>query len=114
MDKQKLNLFLDRLLEKTKEGKLEWETTVNKSTFLVGLQDTAISVAKVSDDQYIFDFRNNMGDIVDLVIISKKDFPVEEFSENEYGKAKQIFDLARQQSLKGEQTFERILEQLAA
>ncbi|MGI8788950.1 MAG: hypothetical protein ACR2HG_14505 [Pyrinomonadaceae bacterium] len=114
MDKEKLNLLLDRLLEKTKAGELEWQTTISKSTFLVALKDTAISVTKISDDRYNFDFRNDMGDTVDSVIISETDLSDNPFVESGWGKARQIFALAHNQALKPEQTVDRILEQLAA
>ena len=114
MDEQKRNLFLDRLLEKTEKKELDWQTTIKNTTFLVGLKDTAISVTKENDEFYSFDFRDDMGNIVDLVIISKKDFPAKEFEDTEFDKAKKIFDLARRQSLKPEQTVDRILEELAA
>ncbi len=119
MDKQKFYQILDRLLERTKEGKLEWESTVNNDTFLVALEDAAISITKLNN-YYSFDFMDAIGHTVDKELISDRDFSIDSFSEfegdpeNPYEKTKRIFDLARNQSLKPEQTVDRILEQLAA
>ena len=103
-------------MERTEQEKQEWETIINNDTFLAALKDTAISITKLRDDYYNFDFRNEMGDTVASEFISRKDFPIEAFpsEENKFEKAKRIFDLARKQSLKPEQTVDRILEQLAA
>ncbi len=114
MDKQKLDLFLDRLLEKTNAEELEWQTTVSKDTFLVALQDTAISITKKSVDRYSFDFRNDMGDIVESVVVSEAEGATAGFRSGKFDKAGKIFELAKKQSLKTNETVDRILEQLAA
>ena len=122
MDSQKFNLLLNKLLERTEEGKLTWKTTANRETFLAVLKGSSISI---SQDQefllnidgephesylfYTFDFRNENGEIIASVDVSEKD----EFEEN-FKKAEKIFNLARNQSFKIDQTFDRILEQLAA
>lgn len=116
MDKEKLNLILDRLLEKTSEGKLQWETTVSRNTFLVVLQDSSIAISRPfvpenTNDYYEFDFRNEAGDIVERVVVSQ---PENGESIREFGKAEQIYNLALQQSLKTDKTVDRILEQLMA
>ena len=117
MDNQKFNLVLDRILEKTGLGKLEWETTANRNTFLAVLQDSAISITQdydTYDEQFsageffTLDFRNENGDIVESIDIYNS-----EVGEN-FEKAKQVFELARQRSLKIDKTLDHILEQLAA
>ena len=113
MDKTKINLILDRLLQKTKEGKLEWEKTADRNTFLLVLEDSAISVTNDIEyfsregnyRSYRFDFRNEAGDIVESVAVS---------DEEEYKKAENIFNLARQQSFRTDKTVNSILEQLVA
>jgi hypothetical protein len=119
MDNQKFNLVLDKILEKTGQGKLEWETTANRNTFLAVLQDSAISITRSFNDYdglpihpsqfYTFDFRNENGDIVESIDIynSKED-------RKNFEKANQIFDLARHQPSKIDKTLDHILEQLAA
>ncbi len=118
MDDQKFNLVLDKLLEKTKEGKLEWETTANRKTFLAVLQDSAISINHSYRDAndvfdasslYTFDFRNADGKVVESIAV----FDSTEDNEK-YKKASQIFELARSQSLNIDKTLDHILEQLAA
>lgn len=121
MDNKKFNLFLDRLLEKTEQGKLEWEKTADRNTFLLVLEDSAVSVTYTIDAgvdmngdtfsiwYYIFDFRNESGEVVESVKVSHKDK-----KDGSFRKAERIFNLARNQSLKPHQTVDRILEQLAA
>lgn len=119
MDDQKFNLVLDKLIEKTNEGKLEWETTANRNTFLAVLQDSAISINHTNQSAndffdeynvYTFDFRNENGDVVESVAVTD----VTEEDSEKYEKASQIFELARRQSLKIDKTIDHILEQLAA
>ena len=114
MDKQKLSLFLDRLLEKTEAGELEWQTTIGRNTFLVALKDTAISITKRSDDRYSFDCRNYMGDTVESVDVSEIPEANARFRSGKFEKAGKIYELAKKQSLKTDETVDRILEQLAA
>ncbi|MGC2238436.1 MAG: hypothetical protein WA584_19940 [Pyrinomonadaceae bacterium] len=119
MDNQKFNLVLDKILERTNQGRLEWETTANRNTFLAVLQDSAISIAQNFDDYdgdlpeceiYTFDFRNENGEIVESIDVYDAD---EEL--NSFEKAKKIFELAKQQqSSKTDKTLDHILEQLAA
>ncbi len=110
MDKQKFNQILDGLLEKTEQEKLEWETTADRNTFLMVLKDSAVSIRRNTQTpyfSYIFEFRNANGEVVESVTILKVD-------RSEREKARKIFDLASQQSLKPDPTVDRILEQLAA
>ena len=110
MDKQKFNLILDGLLEKTVQEKLEWETTADKNTFLMVLKDSAVSIRQnyeMTHISYTFEFRNANGEVVDSVTVFKVD-------RSEREKARRIFDLASRQSLKPDPTVDRILEQLAA
>ena len=114
MDKQKFNQILEKLLERTEEGKLEWETTVNRDTFLAALKDTAVSLTQFNDNYYLFGFRNEMGEVIDKFIVAKLEPPAPDVNVEELEKARRIFTLAHQQSLKDKQIADRILEQLAA
>ena len=118
MDNQKFNLFLDKLLEKTENKKLEWEKTADRDTFLVVLKDSAVSIRQdfnenfgfdeiINKWSYTFDFRDENGNVIESVTASKSD-------ESQLKKAERIFEIARQQSLKSDQTIDRILEQIAA
>ena len=118
MNNQKFNLVLDRLLEKTVEGKLNWEKTAIRNTFLAVLQESTISITQEFEPDadstfetvsYTFDFRNENGEIVESIDVYDS---IEE-REN-FEKAGQIFDLARQQSSTIDKTLDHILEQLAA
>lgn len=117
MDNEKFNLVLDKILEKTIQGRLEWETTANENTFLAVLQDSTISITRgyyefyltppSGKELYIFDFRNENGSIVESIEVS--------FGEDKnYEKATRIYDLARQQSSTIDKNLDHILEQLAA
>lgn len=116
MDNEKFGLIVGKLLEKTQKGDLEWEKTTDKDTFLTVLKDIAISVKKVTvknpsfedvlEPPYVFDLRNENGDVVDSITVPKS-------NENKYDQAKEIFDLASKQSLKNDSIVDRILEQLA-
>lgn len=121
MDDQKFKLILEKIMERTKEGKLEWKTTANRNTFLTVLQDSSISVSyeteRIEDfigneDIYIFDFRNENGEIVESIIVTRHNKAGE--SVEEFEKAEIIYKIARNQSLKVDKTVDRILEQLAA
>lgn len=109
MDNQKFNLFLDRLLEKTEQDKLEWEKTADRNTLLLVLKDSAISMTKVAGSYFSVDFRNDLGDVVDSVTVSIL------YANNEQlEKVKKLYELARRQTLKFDKTVDHILEQLAA
>jgi len=110
MDKQKFNLILDGLLEKTEQEKLEWETTADKNTFLLVLKDSAVSIRRGFEMTYIaytLEFRNANGEVVESVTVLKAD-------KSQLEKANRIFDSASRQSLKTDPIVDRILEQLAA
>ncbi len=114
MDNQKFNLILDRLLERTKEEKLEWKATSNENTLLTVLTDSSISVNYEANEYdgseyYIFDFRNENGETVaSITVTDLKD------QEEEFEKAAKIYQLARQNSFLNNKVVDRILEQLAA
>lgn len=120
MDKQKFNLILDKLLERTEKGNLEWKTTADRDTFLVILKDDSISInysfgrepdfdGIINNGFYTFDFRNENGDITNSVEVVNTSATDKEFKE-----AARIFELARAQAFKSDPTADRILEQLAA
>ena len=125
MDNQKFNLILDRLLEKTQEGTLEWKATANEDTFLLVLKDSSISISQINDHipnldedsriyprlycYYKFDFRNENGETVASVNLTNS-----EADKKGVEKAEKIFELASQNSFLNNKTIDRILEQLAA
>jgi hypothetical protein len=121
MDKEKFNIILDKLLEKTEGGKLDWETTADKNTFLLILKDSAISASYSSDSggfgaipsegakgSYIFQFRNENGEIVEYI-------PVYSLQDKEgFEKAEKLFNLIKNKLIKVDNTVDRILQELAA
>lgn len=117
MDNQKFNLILDKLLERTEEGKLEWKATSNENIFLVVLKDSSISISYEFDEYsgsqyYTFNFRDENGEAVASMSLKKS--PIESDKDGkEFEKAQKIFDLARQHSFINNKIVDRILEQLA-
>ncbi len=109
MDSQKFNLFLDRLLEKTESGQLEWEKTADRNTLLLVLEDSAVSLTKVAGNYYSFDFRNELGDVVETAVVS-----ILNGNDDEIEKTGKLYEIARGQTFKFDKTVDRILEQLAA
>ena len=118
MDNQKFNLILDKILERTEEGKLEWKATANENTFLIVLRDSSISVSYEFDEYdgsqyYTFNFRDENGETVASISLKKSRIELDN-DEKEFEKAQKIFDLARQHSFMNNKIVDRILEQLAA
>lgn len=117
IDDQKFNLILDKLLEKTEQGKLQWERTAAKNTFLIVLEDGSISISHTISDKHSFEemlnggiytlnIRDQTGHIAESVEISKS-------NKNSVAveKTSKVFQLAKHQV---NETVDRILEQLAA
>jgi len=116
VDYQKSNVFLDRILEKTKKEELEWEKTADPNTFLVVLKDSAVSIrhnANLNKPSYTFDFRDENGDVVESLTISDEGL-FKGLAESRLKKAAEIYQLASRQGQKINKTIDRILEQLAA
>jgi hypothetical protein len=109
MDNEKFNLFLRRLLEKTESGQLEWEKTADRDTLLLVLEDSAVSLTKVAGNYFSFDFRNELGDVVENYTVS-----ILKDEKDKIEKTEKLYQLARQQTFKYDKTVDRILEQLAA
>ena len=113
MNKEKFNLFLDKLLEKTEQGQIKWEKTADRTTFLAVFKDNAVALSRILDNTKLdllqFAFRNEVGDIVDMVSLSNFDGKNEEFK-----KAEKIYNLAKIQPEQIDQTLDQIIEQLAA
>ncbi len=113
MNKQKFDLFLDRLLEKTEQGKINWEKTADRATFLAVFKDNAIALSRMLDNTKLdllqFAFRNEVGEIVDIVSLSNFDGENEDFK-----KAEKIYNLAKNQPEQIDLTLDQIIQQLAA
>lgn len=117
MDKNKFALLLDKLLEKTEKGKLNWEKTAEKNNFLLALEGSAVSVKspfdeyssfeQIIDNEYIFEFRDETGNVIDSINVDKS-------GKNEYLKAEKLFDLVYKELNNSDQIVDNILEQLAA
>jgi hypothetical protein len=117
MEKEKVNLALNNLLEKTEQGKLRWERTADKNTFLVVLEEGTISLSHTFPDRanfeqildggiYTMNFRDEKGEVIASVAISKSNTYSAEFE-----KTATIFEMAKK---KVNQKVDRILEELAA
>ena len=102
MDDQKIDLILDRLVEQTESGKLNWKTTSDKDTYLLALRDSSISLARIHSAGFICRFRNSNGDVIEEVVVVN--------GLSRFQKLKKLFD-----TINGtDRTIDSILEQLAA
>jgi hypothetical protein len=117
MDNEKLSLILNKLLEKTEKGELEWERTAARNTLLNVLGRGTIALSHnipekasfgeiLEGGSYKIDIRDEHGQIADSVEILKSN----EYA-GEFEKTAKIFQLARKQV---DKTVDRILEELAA
>lgn len=103
MDNQKFEAILDRLIDLSESGQLNWKSTAGSATYLLVLKDSSISISGHSP--YIFiEFRNEKGVVVEKIVLGS--------SEKFYEKADKLFDLARRKALNADETIDRILEQL--
>lgn len=106
MDNQKIDLILDKLIEQTESGKLNWKDTSNEYTYLLTLKDSSISLRKLSAVAFICEFRNSDGEIVESVTNWSSDSNPQPLE--------QLFNVINRKSLKTEKIIDNILEQLAA
>src|SRR5262245_39802802 len=104
MDKQKLQILLDRLLEGSEKGELNWKATGNPLTFLLTLKDSSISISNEMTE-FEFTFRNERGEVVERTNVSHMD-------ESFFKKASNLFHLAMQKAKSDDDFIDRIIEQL--
>ena len=106
MDNQKIDLILDKLIEQTESGKLNWKDTSNEDTYLLTLKDSSISLRKLSPIAFICEFRNANGEIVESVTNWSSDSNPQQLE--------QLFNVINRKSLRTEKIIDNILEQLVA
>ena len=107
MENQKIDLIIEKLIEQTKSGKLQWKKTSNTYTYLLALKDSSISLTNNPFGYgFICDFRNSNGEVVESISVIP--------TEPSYGKIKELFDNINRKHLKTDETIDSILEQLAA
>lgn len=104
MDKQKLQMLLDRLLEGSEKRELNWKSTGNPLTFLLTLKDSSISISNEMT-HFEFTFRNERGEVVERTDVSNMD-------ELFYKKASNLFHLALKKATNADDFIDRIIEQL--
>lgn len=103
MDNDKFEIILNSLLKRTQNDELNWKTTANSDTYLLVLNDSSITIG--DGDYYVkFKFKNEKGETVESVSIMDND---ENFS-----KAKELYDLIKRKALKTDETIDKILKQL--
>jgi len=110
MDEQKIKTIIDRLIELSKKGELNWKTTGDTDTYLLGLKDSSISISRLFSadlgNAFELQFRNEKGEIAEKALIS---------GNNSYAeKAALLFELARSKALNANGLIDRILEQLSS
>lgn len=109
MDNQKFEIILNSLLRGSSKGNLEWKSTAITGVYLLALEDSSISIIKLTDELIRIEFRNERGSIVEEVELYKSEY---ETTQEMYKKADELFDLARRKATNADETIDRILKQL--
>ena len=103
MDKQKLQILLDSLLNRSVKGELNWKTTGNPYTYLLTLKDSSISVSKESATVELA-LRNERGEVIERTEII--------WNDELHQKASKLFDLSRAKARNEGDLIDRVIEQL--
>ena len=114
----KTSEILDGLINRTKEGKLTWHTTITRDTFITSV-DTIGIVVKLLDDfleRYQIEIQNDEG--VTAYILQTPHLAKGAKAENEANpeqdrKLSRLFTLARSSALNTDLTLEKLAESLA-
>jgi hypothetical protein len=104
MDSVKFNKILDKLLEQSEEGKIEWKKTASLHTYLLNLEGSSISILYFAGT-IIFSFRNENGETVEQKALSS--------GNPNYPTAQKLYNLIDTKLSRAEQTIDRILKQLS-
>lgn len=106
MDENKFEIIFNSLIERTENGELNWKTTASPSTYLLVLNDSSISIDFPTFGSFEFEFRNERGETVESVSISRDE------DEEKFQKANKLWELARRKALKSDDTIDKIIKQL--
>ena len=98
--------LIDRLLELTRNNKVEWQETVENNTFLAAFPKYVVTIGK-SEDAYRFGVADEFGKTLEDVAFAK--------SENRYLSEdfEQLHSLARRHALHSDAAISELLSSLA-
>lgn len=100
--------LIDRLMDRTQRGVLDWRPTFNREEFSVSFARASVSVAGRPDRTRILKVYNDKGVVVDELIVGQR-------TEELWEPVDRLFDLARRYALRheAEKTVKQLLEELA-
>ena len=96
------------LAKKTTENALSWQRTADGNTYLLSLRESSVSVqfqkASNGTSIYTLSVRNEKGEVVDSVRVGP--------GSPRFKMVAEIFDVAKRNALKTDETIANVLEQL--
>ena len=117
----KIAEVLDRLIRRTSDGKLSWQTSVDPDRFLVVVDTIGVTIKRsgggpmASDERYQLEILNGQGTTVE-VLETENIFhavPGERRANDEQGqKLSRLFTLARRSALDSDATLEKLANSL--
>ena len=101
-------LLIERLLDRTERGALDWRPTFNREEFVVSFQRSSVSIAARPDRTKTLKVYNDKGLVVDELVVDQR---VAEL----WDLVDRLFSLTRQQAMRAEaeKTVKELLEELA-
>lgn len=116
MEKQKK--LVERLLDKTKQGKLEWRETVDTNRFRLSFSDSGLEIYSKGrqgqfEDDYIISMINAEGSVVDAfsdVDLNQSEVVAPDVSW--YSKMMELHSLAKRRALGSDEVLDTILNEL--
>lgn len=100
-------VLIDRLLDRTQRGALDWRPTFNREEFVVSFARSSVSIASQPDRRKILKIYNDKGLVVDELVVDQS-------AEKLWNEVDQLFSLAMQQAMRteAEKTVKELLEEL--
>ena len=101
-------VLIERLLDRTERGALDWRPTFNREEFVVSFARSSVSIASGPDHTKNLKVYNDRGLVVDELVVDQRAQELWEWVDR-------LFSLARQQAMRGEaeKTVKELLEELA-
>jgi hypothetical protein len=118
MDKQKR--LVDQLLDKSRQGRLDWQETPSDESFAVSFSGNSIAIEPLQRRAgYLIRIINSSGTVVDQfhdeTLDETEEAPNPPFRSNKwFAKMRDLYDLARRTALGSEEILDEILGELDA
>lgn len=100
-------VLIERLLDRTQRGALDWRPTFNREEFVVSFARSSVSIASRPDRTKTLKVYNDKGLVVDELVVDQQ-------AEDLWEWVDRLFSLARQQAMsaEAEKTVKELLEEL--